>query len=518
MKMKLNKMSLITVGVAGLGLIACGPNTKEGEPEPVDHVTARQALNANTKALAADFSVTAKFLERSEILRGSIDLAASPVAESGGICTATPDGATECESAPEPEREDVELDVDINDETDELLDELEARILNDAAVEADEEMAVTYLVRGDLVCAVEGEPLDQNCVSQVDQAEIRIVITSPSAGDVDVDVLVGPDRVNPLSFQVHQGLLALEADLGGIKDSAEHIGGIVGEDFELPSTFEGRVRAEISAPADRQIAAAISVLQAVKIADGDFSFSVGQSLPLYAVALDANLETLTGTANIGAVDGLFPVTSYEYDPLTDQDSETSYQIGFHLAGMTGQTVLDVANELIQMTGVGLGPDTSTVSIDGAQVAALDLNPDDGRTLDGTIRQEGDGVKIEVDPAFDLRLALQLANALDAIGDVDDWMLDEVFTLSLDGAAKPAILVSDDQLEVVEGTLTMSLANAGITHSIDAGQCMLSQDQPDIIVVDGGSDGADSGEPIEPGDDISEEANNPLEDVEVGACQ
>ncbi len=506
MTRKLNKLALFSVGVAGFGLLACGTGNKDGDPQPVDSATVRQALVGNSKAMAADISRTSQFLEGSSILNNGIGLA---YRADVSVCAATPDGPP-ADCGPEPSAEPQELDTDVNGIAAEWLDELERRVLADANIEAQEEFAITYLVSGAVACAVPGEPLDAECVADVDAAQIRLVVTSPAAGDVDVDLLIGPNRVNPLSAQIHQDLVALEADLGAIKDSAAHLGGITGEPIELPATFEGRIRLELNAPSDHEVGAAFSVLQAVKVADGDYSFSIGQSLPAFSLKADSTAKTLVSTSNIGAVDGSFRNTTFSYDSASGAETESSYDLGFHLAGLTGTTLLDVASEVLTVTGMGLGSSTSTMSVDGQRVAAIDLNAADGRTLNATVKVEADdALRIEVDPKFDVSLALEFAKAAGALGEIDDWMLDDVLRITLAGAAKPAVLLRGEDVEVLAGSLTLELENAAITHTITAGQCLLAPN--DAPTVDGSETDPDPS-PIEEG------SFTPLDDLIVGACQ
>lgn len=499
-----SNLTHLLVGVAGLGLVACGPSQK-GDGEPITQTTVRQALVGNSKALAADLSRTAKFLETSSLFQSGASFVQVDTAPTE--CVANPDGSRLCEPVEPAEPEPIDLDV--NDEADQLAQLLEERILVDANVESQTDTSITYLLDGATVCASGSEPADPDCVSQVDDAEIRLVVTSPAAGNVDVDILIGPNRANPLSLEVHQDLLAAEADLGGIKGAAAHLSTISGEPLDLPSTFEGRARVELSAPTDTQIKGSVSVLQPIKVADGDFSLSLAQSLPLYALTLDGAAETLLGEMNAGAIDGLFPVTSYVWDETTGTETESSYDLGFHIGGATGTMLLDAATEALAITGLGLGDTTTTFSVDGNEVVAIDLNPADGRTIDLDIASPSeDVVTVEVSPKLDLSIAMKFAAAAAVLGEVDDWMLDDVLRIKLDGAAKPAVQMAGEQMEVLDGTLTMSLDNAGITHTVSAGQCLLDDGaaEPTPVEPDGGT--TPDGEPGE---------YNPLNDFIVGAC-
>jgi hypothetical protein len=511
MKIKLNRLSLLTAGVACAGLIACGPPDKqEEESVEVDHATTQQSISDNTSHLASRLSETIAFLDDSDLWHSGVD---AGFGSTSSGCAAPIDGSDS--GCTEVEPAEPELDLDVTDDADEMTAWLEEHIFNEANVESEEDKAVTYLIDGDVFCALEGEPADPECVSQVNDAEIRLVATSPSEGDIDLDVLVGPNRANPTSLQLHDDLLAAEVDLGGAKESAEHIASITGDldDLELPTTMEGRVRAELTVEGDKKLSAAFSVLAPIKVADGDFNLAMAPALPALSVAVDGQAKTIETVSNLGTVDGSFPVTEwvYEYDETTDTETETeiNYQYGFHLGGLTSNTLFEAANDVIAITGLGLGDTTSTFSIDGEEVLALDLNADDGRTLDITATSNDAGlVDLEVSPKLDLAVALQFASAADKLTDVAEWMMDDVLRVTLDGADAPKVrLTEEDGLEVVDGTLTMSLANAGTTVTVEAGQCVLGVD--------------DTVEQAEPGTDPEPtpvEETNPLEDLEAGTCQ
>ena len=519
MKLRTTKLTILTVGVACASLSACGPNNKgEEELAQVDHKTAKQAITGNTNQIATKLSTTISFLNDSSLFSYGVENTLRPSVE---VCAVGPTDpvtgeptTTDC-TTEEPAPEPAEIDVTVDDEAQELTSYLETHIFTDANVESEDGTSVTYLLKGSEVCAVDGEPTDPGCVQQVDDAEIRLVVTSPVEGDVDVDVLVGPSKSNPFSFEIHSDLLAAEADLGGIKASAQHLESVTGETLDLPQTMQGRVRAQLQILGPEKASAAFSVLQAVKVADGGYSFSVGVSQPALSVTADGAAQTIQAVTNVGAIDGSLPITSYEYDSTTGTETESSYQLGFHIGGITSDSLLDAANELLTLTGVGLGQTTTTFSVDGDEVIAIDLNAADGRAFDATIKEgANDSVEFQVSPKFDLSVALQFAAAAGKIGDIADWMMDDVLSIKLDGT-NPTVRASDGGLEVVDGTLTLSLQNAGITHTVDAGMCLL--DSADTVIVDGGSD-----EPVEPGTEpvtpTEEPETNPLEELEVGACQ
>lgn len=495
-------LTSVVAGTACVGLLACGPNTKSGEEkgESIDHATAKQAIVANTRSVSSSLGASIAFLETSNVFAASAEAAFPGTADE---CL----GCDEPVEPTEPAELEIDFDAELEAQTDEMTQWLETHVFTDANVESEDGTSVTYLLDGATVCAAEGAA-DPDCVANVDQLELRLVVESPAAGDVDVDVLIGPDQHNPLSLQVHSDMLAVEIDFAGIKGAIEHIDSIQEIDADLPATFEGRIRGELLVEGPEKVKAALSVLSAVNVADGDISISLGESSPAFSVAIDGTAKTLTAVNDLGRFIVEAPMTTYSYDSETQVETETSHDVKIDLAGLTATTVLDAAAELITVTGAGLGNGTSTVHYDGAEVLAIDLN--DGGTFDATIASAADDtLSVEVAPKFDLSVALKFAAVADAMDDVEEWMLDDVLSVVLDGAAAPKLEIKDGQLKVVEGQLSLSLQNEGSSHTITAGQCLLGTADDGDVAVEPGSE-------IEP--DPVPEQSGPLDGLEAGTCE
>lgn len=474
---------------------ACGPTNKDAQP--IDHATVRQALVENSSELAVKLSANLEFLEHSALLTNAVSVAVQQ--EEGAVPPPLPcadfDTCDYDDEGTVYEEEPYEFDTDIEADVDAVVAELERTVFNDANVEAQTETSVTYLVKGAVFCADE-DGIDDTCVSNIDGAQLRLYVTSPSDGDLDIDVLIGPNRANPASFRVHHRLLGVTVDLGEVKSAANHLEVVMGEDFDLPSTFQGVISAEISAT-DTTVTAAAHVNSAVKINDGNFSVAVAQATDLVRALADAQAKSLELGVNVPKVTADFLVGD---DYIEDGSQPESYRAGIHLGGATANVTLAADTDVVTATGVGLGGETSTFSVDGKQVLAIDVNANDGRTFDLAIAAEGDATTVEVTPKLDLRAELNFADAGDAI-DAEPWLLDDVLTAQLAGAAAPKVRFGEN-LEVLAGTLTLALQNAGTTLTATAGQCLLDLDSSDEL--------GDFDEP-------HEEPAGPLDNLEVGAC-
>ncbi|QDG54145.1 hypothetical protein FIV42_26405 [Persicimonas caeni] len=499
-------------------LVGCGDDAGGGpEPQPVDHQTTRRAVENNTTSASLDLRASLGFMRQTSFLGdmvgeldgAGIDCGDGGIAEDG--TASEPIDEYECE-APEPIEDELERG------TAEVIDFLNTRVFVEANIEQQSDLEVTYLLDGQTMCQAEdfGEPAEhQDCIQEVDTLELRLVVTSFGPGDVDIEMLVGPDRHNPLDLEFHEDALAATTDLAELRRAMVFAASALGEELpELPTTMEGRIRAEFAH--DGQAIATISVLQNVVISGPDYDIRVSKAQPATRLAVDTAAQTIHGSIDLNAIDVRAPVTETEttWDTTTGAETttQTSYEVDVHLAGASLAATYAVGQERIDVQNAGLGDTTSTLDIDGKRVTTLDLNRDHGRHFDFSIVAGQNGTEFSVSPAFDLELMLKFAQVQDKLDGLDDWMLDELLRVTLDGAAAPAVRIGDSGVEVLDGYLTISSAAANLTHAVSAGQCLLppQDDEPAPLT---GTDSSDDGSTMP-----AESATHPLEDFAVGSCQ
>lgn len=514
--------TLAAGALAATTFTACGGDTGGPEPQPVDHATTRQAVQANTEGASQSLADAVRFTRQTKLLGEwvddldgvSVDCATDGGFESGTGST-DGSGSIDCEaSQPEP------VETEIEDGTQQLVDLLNNRIFVDANIEQESNLEITYLLDGQTVCVAEDFETAgdrQDCVDEVDQLQVRLVVTSLADGDVDIEVLVGPDRFNPLDLELHQNLLAAATDLAELRSTIVFAANVTGDDLqELPSTMRGQLRAELRHDANGKLVGSLSVLQNVNISDADYELTVSKAQPAGQITVDPTAQTISGLLDLNPVDLRMPVTETEttWDSATGEETttETSYEIAAHLGGASFDATYAVGSERVDVQNVGLGNSTSTLDIDGKRVASVDLNRSHGRHLNFSLVAGENGMELSVSPAFDLELMLQFAQVQDKLDDIDDWMLDDLLRITLDGAANPAVRIGDSGIEVVEGNLTLSSTSAGVTVDAAAGQCILGPegDEPTPITQDGSTDGSST--PTE------EPASHPFEELTAGSCQ
>lgn len=220
---------------------------------------------------------------------------------------------------------------------------------------------------------------------------------------------------------------------------------------------------------------------------------VGVADPLWAARFQQPAQRVQLSAGVQAVDAALPfdLLCSSDDPQAERGScgarERQGRLSLHLAGLQGQLALDAAAEQLQLTGLSLGAQSSTVALDGDRLARLDLNPDHGRAFDATLRELPQALELTVSPAIDLKLALALTHLSDSMKvDLPDWLMDELFEVMLGGppratlripratpcapAAEPA-----QRVEISAGRLQLAASSLSQELVVDAGQCIVPVD-------------------------------------------
>jgi hypothetical protein len=214
----------------------------------------------------------------------------------------------------------------------------------------------------------------------------------------------------------------------------------------------GDAKIEASSTIDRDLA--------IATADAGVDLNGPGAFRLTSEAAEVFAITLDGGANGAGFDlGLGATTAHL--PTDDVDLD--------LPGITASAQL--AQGLVTITGISLGDRTTTMSKGGARAVAIDLNPNDGRTLDATITATGtDDETLTVSPRFDLHMAVDHA----VLGDTPPVY--DVTQVSLTGALHHFLDAGGIDHVQVQGGPLMIITNPtqyGIT-AID-GQCVTSTD-------------------------------------------
>jgi hypothetical protein len=366
---------------------------------------------------------------------------------------------------------------------------LRQRILADANLESKSDDQATYLLAGDPTCRAlpqDGDPpgtvtaLDAHCVDQLTRLVVRVVLTADGDG-VRLTVLVGPDRLELSAFVIHSDLLAVEVDLAQAYAASQYIDDTLGTDSPMDMTrFEalaGTLRLSLHKDGLSKVTGSLSVLNAIHVATRDSAGSPGPDVtlaasdPTLAVTADGVNQALTSTVDVRAIDVL---TDWDPKGIVAANRDLHVAIG----GFTGQSTFTENSDAIVSKGFGIG--ASSVSVRGARIFDLGLNPNDSHRFDATVTLDAAGnTQVAITPRFDLALGFHLGLvASDFSNQPPSYLLDETYRILLDNggaaasvAAAPATSTYGGGLKVTAGTLTISSTAATTPVIVPAGQCL-----------------------------------------------
>lgn len=520
--MKLARLTTILLAFVIVTAFGCGDAPRnDSDPEPVDHQTTQGAVEKNAQGAVDDSLDVMAHLREDEqagMLMQEFESPSEPACVSGDGEPTGDDDSTESgddgDSTGCDDGEPAEADPEAESEA--AVDFLNEHIFIEDHIEQESEHEITYLLDGDNVCVEEDfadAEAHQECVDHVDELEIRLQVTSPSADDLDIAVLIGPAEHHPVDIQLHTDLVAAEVELADLHAAAEFAAEVVDESTEaLPESMQGRVRAELGHRSD-QAELEFSVLSDIDVRDGEKTrVRIDRSSPTAYFAADAASDELEAKLDLASVDAEFPVSygESEWDPETGEENVTEYeyQVDAFLAGATSEMQHTLGDEELEIENIGLGQEASTVDIEGQRAFEVDLNGTSGRTFDATLIPGDEGLEARVDPAFDLQMMFALQGLEDDIGEVEDWMLDELLRITLDGAPEPGVFAGESGLEVLDGQLVFDSKNEE-TVTVDAGECLT-----DGSYDEGGDtvDGDDSGSGSE------DTSYHPFASLGVESCQ
>jgi hypothetical protein len=464
----------------GLGLFAC-----KGDPELL-HISSNQA------ALTAS--------ENSErALDGLLD-AADFMSESTSIAQALGALGGGGEELDESDLEQTRAELTQNVQS--LVKDLRERILIPANLESETSTSATYRLGGDVLCdrvpdaagagGNAAEP-DSECADRAQRLQLRLRLTAPAEGDVDVTVLLGTERNAPVVFELHQHSLGLKLDLADALAAARELG----EDAQEIEQLSGVLELQLVENQPRDYSLELNVLEALKAvvhsgAD-TLSASLGASSPALELRADGNARRLLASLDLGALQVLGPLrrfadafSSHEDVLVSDAlpgattgsaSATPPAQRDYHgavelfLAGLQGTLEYVADSDALQLDGLGFGNSTSFIKNDGHTLLALDLNAAQGRHVDVVLEPEGDGTKVSISPGFDLRLALAFHHIADQVEGIAGPLLDDTWHFWFEGPA-PVVVTGEQQLRVQSGTLHLeSSADPSAALTVSAGQCL-----------------------------------------------
>jgi len=464
--------------------VACGPPGGGGETqrEEIDHAAVVDALDSNVRAMARLSSDSVRFMETS-------DLAADTALTFGA--RACPNDQPNCEPG-EPE-----IDTDLARPTDDLLGGLTDGMFQQENIVEQSDTTITYRADSeylceDTYCAVmdtsEGKErvcesdqnapsqaeLDASCASNIDEMRYRVRVWSPSDGNMNFRVMVGPGH-HPGNVQVHQDHLLGSVNLSEIRAAAEHYDTVYGTDSasDIPSTFEGTVSTLLEKQGDEKAHLEVRVESDVSIGGGDVQFQLASpGQPIFGATADGSADRVSTTFNLDTLEANFAVEHY----ANESGEYVSFDHTAHLAGLTGRMIFDGAAEQFKFRDFGFGDSTSWLDINGERVLSLDVNPDSGRTFDMTVESANaeDTYDASWSPEFTANVGVNFGRLATKI--TEEWLMEDEFNVAVTGN-NPTLRAGTTEndwgyLEVLSGSLEVSSSTPNYVRSVSQGNCLL----------------------------------------------
>jgi hypothetical protein len=472
--------------LAGALLPACSDDDPGDGGLALDATAATLTANHNTRTALRRAAATLRAL-------GEADVLASLPFSSAVECAGSVDGEMACD--------ETGFNFDFTSDADELADWLADNVFTPANVVEQSSTSVTYQLPPSLLCTLgDDEPpmveepgaeaeLDSDCIALYTEVPIRLRVRSPREGDLDIELLVGGD--NPADFRLYAAELAVDVDLGEVRDAAARLAQASDTDISGLPTMRGRVALSLSELTDSHAVLALSIPSAISVrssGDVEWALSLGVANPAARLELDGPARRLAGFVSVGAFDASLPTSALfgaemTCDPTGDCTERPAGRLSAHLAGLSGSTSLAGPTDDLELTGFGLGSDTSWLAVDGQRVISVDLNASSGRLVNMAIAALASGIEVTVTPGFDLRVALDMRHALAYLAEgAPDWLLDEDLAVVLGGAAAPKLaflsLEGTSFVQVLEGALSLTSRMLGLDLAADAGECLWVDDDSD----------------------------------------
>jgi hypothetical protein len=503
-----NRFAWPLLALCSPALVACG---KTDEPDPVSAqnlaLTAQQNVERALRGAHDAGSFVAESGALAKLLSTGSESDCPPVATCppGGTCV--PETPDPCETEDAVQTEDLaEAREDLREAIDDLVKTLREKIFTDANLESADSRSATYLLRPNVLCDSEEsvadaapppaggatlpppEPeVDTECIEQAQRLQPRLRLTSPREGDVDVALLLGAQKRNPITLEFGSTRVGVAVDLGELKGTLDSLG----EEVEGLAAMDGKLGLELVRNAALDYSVRLNVLEqlALSLVDDDnqrIAVSLAPSKPTVELRFDGNTRKVSGAYAYGAFGLSGPLNAFReffdeedegVDVPADPVPRKNYtgDIALSIPGYDGKVVLDGSQDRLNLTGLGLGDAASTLKFNGTTIASVDINPTTGRHFDLAIEQsEQNGeqrTKLGFAPGLDLTVLLNLMPLANQITDIPDYALGDTLRVKFDGAT-PSLQAEEDQLRVLSGMLSVTSTRVPSANlNVPAGSCL-----------------------------------------------
>lgn len=483
----------------------------ECSPLSADHALAWAQANIRGNYLGLAEAVP--FVEDTALIEAVENLFNVEYCSRGERTDENPDPPDECEPGFPLERSE-EFATNVSDFLDEEF------LLSDF-VESEEDCVVTLRIPPEQLCSdeiQEGETEPPECIW--DNVPLRLALWSPQAGDIYAELLVGDERLNPIDARIFVDQFAVIANL---PDTLQAIRNMADSDLDLPERVEGLVEANLRQDGEGSYRLDVNFREAVSFAftiqdlfsmpsqERTMAGGTEAACPAVSVGVNSQSNVFDLLLDLGPVfwDAPHEVFADECEenkedpggPCVCQDDELAIvdceDLGhtvFTVGGINLSSTLAGDEDRFEIAGFGLGEETSTVVHDDVLVIAVDINPDNGRSLDLVLTTGEDEWGLEVTPGLDLHGELHADLSPGFLDGAAQWVRDETAVISLLGTSLPALRVvfpqdidpvgddgveqTDGFLETLSGILALESLFLGETKTVAVGECLVGAPWPE----------------------------------------
>ena len=329
-----------------------------------------------------------------------------------------------------------------------------------------------YQVPASVVCTTttvddqgnETQAIDATCATKLAQAQLRLRVAS-NGDTLELAVQVDANHDEPLTFSLSSTSAGVSVDLDDASDAIAALAGIFAE--TPPNVrLSGAATARLDILGTAHAKASLSIDRAITVAVADQGQDLEGAKAIKFSSAQANVLAfeLDGAAHSGSAALALGATKLQI-PAED---DTTFAID--VPGATARAGI-VAGGPALITNVSLGDRTLTISKNGTVAASIDLNPDNGRTLNASLASDG---TFTPSPKLDVHFYVNHA----ALGDGPSPY--DVTQVIVDGAVRPH---GDGSLEVVSGGMMIAANPQPASASATVGQCMA---QVEVTDADSGA--------------------------------
>lgn len=367
----------------------------------------------------------------------------------------------------------------------------------------------------------------EQCVRDIDESQLRLHVTSPFPNRLRIGMRVGEPEHEPVAFTVAHEFSLTEIDLEQTREALLIQRDRLGEERvgEIPDVLEGEIRSSFEIENDDRTRNRLSIQETIVVEDPEFRLRIEDVDPLVDRRADGDARELETAVETDLIEINFA--------LADRDARLA------LDGLEFESFLSAeADDELQISGLRTD-EPLRLFLDGDEVASIDLATADGGPVDMTLRATDDDTVLTFLPSAELSIDFQFGEHADDLG-IPAWMRDDTWIIRLDDADEPTVSgrAENGLVQIVDGTLTLSSAQAGISLQLHGDECLMlggadapSPDDPpteneDQVREDVFTDLDEHGdleivvqiEDIDPVDDaVVPTGGHPLDGMDAGSC-